>query len=283
MNYVCQCGEVVKKAEREQHDFQFHTAKPCAHCGITLDPELANFHDCEKRPRICQFCDAHLPADSFAQHVYECGSRTELCPRCNKFIPVRDFEYHVNEVDCTQPQEPASDQSWRFPGLIGRQIPVPTDNSTELVALEGEDDEDLAKRIAEAMNRTEAERIQSMLYAEMAPEEQAARPAPREFPPEDYGLESRAQRGFPQSEFIGGVFPQEGVSREGVPREGVPREGVPQEEEVPPQVFQPPSQAPENAANVGGSQPGDSMFDEEDIDEETRQMNLAILESFQHK
>lgn len=79
---VCECGVSVSKIEKSNHDLEFHCAIECKHCNISMEAFIYQFHECEKIPRICKFCEGHFPVDMHADHIFQCGSRTELCKKC---------------------------------------------------------------------------------------------------------------------------------------------------------------------------------------------------------
>ena len=59
-NYKCQtCGEIVAKADKEEHDKESHTKVPCQYCSTQLSKKDVESHQgsCEMRPKPCKYCE----------------------------------------------------------------------------------------------------------------------------------------------------------------------------------------------------------------------------------
>lgn len=102
--YRCDCGLSLLKLEKEAHDLEYHSQIECEHCQLSMEAFIFKFHQCEKEPKTCKFCELLVTVDQYAEHVFQCGSRTELCKLCFKYIPLRDYTYHTQEIDCRQYQ-----------------------------------------------------------------------------------------------------------------------------------------------------------------------------------
>lgn len=50
---------------------------------------------CEKRDKLCIYCDLSFKHWEFSEHIYACSSRSKPCPYCQKFVILRDFEFHT--------------------------------------------------------------------------------------------------------------------------------------------------------------------------------------------
>ncbi|CAG9331813.1 XAF1_5 [Blepharisma stoltei] len=100
----CVCGISIPKSEKYSHDIQYHTLVECQYCSVSMESFISSFHQCEKQPKVCKFCEGHFPIDIYSDHIFQCGSRTELCKVCYKYIPLRDYNYHTQEIDCRQYQ-----------------------------------------------------------------------------------------------------------------------------------------------------------------------------------
>lgn len=96
-NYKCkECGEVVPKAEKDEHEATAHKQIICQHCKFTAIASKFKNHEehCELRPKSCEFCSKLFSFEKFLDHVELCGSRTEKCEVCSRFICLKDREYH---------------------------------------------------------------------------------------------------------------------------------------------------------------------------------------------
>ena len=60
MNYKCrECGEVVAKSEKEEHETEAHVAVKCQFCSFeALKSKFGNHEStCDMQPKPCQFCE----------------------------------------------------------------------------------------------------------------------------------------------------------------------------------------------------------------------------------
>jgi len=202
-----ECNEPIPIAEKEKHQQEVHQPKPCPDCGQLITPALFSMHDCPKRPKICQFCEAHIPSDQFADHITQCSSRTEQCPLCQKYIPLRDYDHHLARGNCTtsykQQVEEQKMQDFREQALteILQRGGEPTQEDIDLQA---------ARLYNEELDRIYAEELNNQILQESqspqrrpentettfeAMEEEfeplRPRPFPRDYPTEEFMEELR--------------------------------------------------------------------------------------------
>ena len=84
-NYKCKvCGEVVPKADKDEHEATAHKMVSCQYCKFSeLATKFGNHEDhCELRPKICEYCNKLFPIEKLLDHVEICGTRTEKCSDC---------------------------------------------------------------------------------------------------------------------------------------------------------------------------------------------------------
>eukprot|EP01016_Furgasonia_blochmanni_P049956 TRINITY_DN7651_c0_g1_i5.p1 TRINITY_DN7651_c0_g1~~TRINITY_DN7651_c0_g1_i5.p1 ORF type:complete len:304 (-),score=34.87 TRINITY_DN7651_c0_g1_i5:784-1569(-) len=91
------CGQIVAKAEYEQHIQDKHTLVRCADCGQEMEKSELENHPavCLKKPRMCQYCGLQFKRDLYDEHIANCSTRTDKCERCKKNITKRDMEHHL--------------------------------------------------------------------------------------------------------------------------------------------------------------------------------------------
>lgn len=80
--YKCkQCGEVVSKCEREDHEEEAHTFEKCKFCAKEfLKNEVENHEtNCDKKPKMCTYCETTFDYANFFDHVEFCGAKTRSC------------------------------------------------------------------------------------------------------------------------------------------------------------------------------------------------------------
>ena len=102
-NYKCpKCGEVVPKADKEEHENTMHVEVTCKYCG--KKDQKFNFGDheskCEQRPQECKFCEQMVDFAKYNDHIYLCGSRTRKCMKCTHMILLRDWDSHEIGGEC---------------------------------------------------------------------------------------------------------------------------------------------------------------------------------------
>ena len=97
--YKCQCGEVVCKEDKEEHEEEKHVLVKCQYCDFEALKHLFGDHEatCDKKPKECQFCEQMIRDSDFLQHVNFCGSRTRQCEFCKRNIMMRNQKYHEQE------------------------------------------------------------------------------------------------------------------------------------------------------------------------------------------
>merc|ERR1711893_532189 len=95
--YKCkECGEVVAKREREEHEEEFHALVKCQYCAHEAPKYSFGRHEetCEMRPKECPWCNKTFKIEVYVDHEEMCGSRTEKCPECQRYIKLRDKQEH---------------------------------------------------------------------------------------------------------------------------------------------------------------------------------------------
>ena len=88
-NYKCrECGEVVAKSDREEHEETAHKAVTCQYCSYSATAGVFGKHEetCEMRPKKCQFCDEIFGMEALVNHVEYCGTKTVKCDDCFSLI-----------------------------------------------------------------------------------------------------------------------------------------------------------------------------------------------------
>jgi hypothetical protein len=98
MNYKCrECGEVVPKSDKEEHEAEAHAKVVCKFCSFSEMKSKFGSHEerCELRPKTCEYCDKEFGFEKFHDHHEMCGSRTEKCDACNRYICLRDKQMHL--------------------------------------------------------------------------------------------------------------------------------------------------------------------------------------------
>ena len=97
-NYKCKvCGEVVPKADKEDHEANAHKKIVCQYCQYSEIASVFGNHEerCELKPKQCEFCQKMFAFEKFIDHVEMCGTRTEKCDKCQRFVALRDREPHL--------------------------------------------------------------------------------------------------------------------------------------------------------------------------------------------
>lgn len=96
-NYKCKlCGEVVAKAEKEEHEENAHKQTQCQYCKFSeIATKFGNHEEhCELRPKNCEYCSKLFPIEKLLDHVDACGTRTEKCEDCQRFVRFKDKGNH---------------------------------------------------------------------------------------------------------------------------------------------------------------------------------------------
>jgi hypothetical protein len=99
--YRCECGMVVRNAEKQKHEDEEHAMKTCE-CGENVPAYKMEEHlsrRCPLRIEFCQFCDVPVSSSDLFEHEQACGSRTYNCHLCNRYIQLMHRAEH--EVYCT--------------------------------------------------------------------------------------------------------------------------------------------------------------------------------------
>lgn len=154
------CDKPIQKSSLDSHISEFHTSRPCPHCGLSLLPSFLSNHDCPNQPKVCKFCEGKYPSDQYNEHFYQCSSRTEQCPRCSKYIQIRDYDHHVAEVDCLGTRDSDSERLQK----------ITNDVMAEFSDQPGFDFEtEIVRRLAEDQDREYAEALYHKLMMERSP------------------------------------------------------------------------------------------------------------------
>jgi DNA-directed RNA polymerase subunit RPC12/RpoP len=72
MNYKCKvCGEVVLKAEKDEHEAKAHAKVQCQYCQYSEIASKFGTHEerCELRPKPCQYCTKLFSFEKLLDHV----------------------------------------------------------------------------------------------------------------------------------------------------------------------------------------------------------------------
>lgn len=103
LNYKCkECGQVVSKEDKEQHEATEHVPVKCQFCSFSaLKTQFGSHEDvCERRPKQCKFCEQISKFELFAEHQLMCGAKTKKCEVCARYICNRDWDSHVPKGEC---------------------------------------------------------------------------------------------------------------------------------------------------------------------------------------
>ena len=87
--YRCaECGEMVAKSEREEHDEECKQLVKCQYCDFSASKFKFGRHEetCEMRPKECPWCGKTFKIEVYGDHEEMCGSRTEKCDDCQRYI-----------------------------------------------------------------------------------------------------------------------------------------------------------------------------------------------------
>lgn len=102
-NYKCPtCGDIVAKAEREEHEAEAHTKIPCKFCKVDFDKRSHEKHEltCFMKPKECRYCEQLIEFEKFENHVGYCGSRTKKCLTCGRNVCFKDEDSHFTGGEC---------------------------------------------------------------------------------------------------------------------------------------------------------------------------------------
>lgn len=97
INYKCQdCGQIVAKADKAEHEAEAHVPVVCQHCQFTAGKvKFGNHEDhCEMRPKACPYCKEIFKIQRYGDHVDACAVKTTKCATCERFIKNRNLEKH---------------------------------------------------------------------------------------------------------------------------------------------------------------------------------------------
>ena len=78
-NYKCrECGEVVAKADREEHEANAHKLVKCQYCPFEQSAAKFGTHEelCDMRPKQCQWCEQTFSIERWVDHEEACGTKT---------------------------------------------------------------------------------------------------------------------------------------------------------------------------------------------------------------
>ncbi|CDW86603.1 UNKNOWN [Stylonychia lemnae] len=102
-NYVCAvCGDLVAKAEKEEHDKEAHTKVACQYCKSEFEKRQFAGHEdsCFMRPQECRYCEQVIKYEDYERHVKYCGSKTKKCTECGRNICLKDEDSHQYGGEC---------------------------------------------------------------------------------------------------------------------------------------------------------------------------------------
>ena len=103
-NYKCrECGEVVAKADREEHEEQAHRPVQCQYCPHAAPAAKFGNHEqnCDMRPKQCQYCEQEFKIEVWVDHVEACGTKTSKCEECQHFIQKKHWGEHQTTNECS--------------------------------------------------------------------------------------------------------------------------------------------------------------------------------------
>ena len=95
--YKCkECGEIVAKGEREEHEEEAHRPVKCQYCSYEAPAAKFGQHEdtCEMRPKECPWCGKTFRIEQYVDHEELCGSRTEKCDDCERYVKRREKADH---------------------------------------------------------------------------------------------------------------------------------------------------------------------------------------------
>jgi len=97
--YKCKCGEVVLKAEKEEHEEEKHQEIQCKFCSFKAMKHEFGDHEenCDKKPKLCQFCENMIDHNDYLQHINRWGSRSRKCEFWQRNVMMRNQKYHEQE------------------------------------------------------------------------------------------------------------------------------------------------------------------------------------------
>ncbi len=102
-NYKCrECGEVVPKAEKEDHEATAHKPVSCQYCPFTATAAKFGKHEetCEMKPKACQWCEQIFKIEVWVDHTEQCGNKTNKCEACGHYIKRKDWDEHQGSQEC---------------------------------------------------------------------------------------------------------------------------------------------------------------------------------------
>ena len=102
LNYKCkECGMVVPKKEKEEHEATEHVKVKCQYCPFEEIQSKFNNHEdsCKMRPKPCQYCQEMQKFEAFTKHEEACGVKTRKCDTCQRWVKNRDWKKHP-DLEC---------------------------------------------------------------------------------------------------------------------------------------------------------------------------------------
>ena len=102
-NYKCrECGDVVAKADREEHEATAHKPVKCQYCPYTAAVAKFGNHEetCELKPKQCEWCEQVFRVEVWLDHQEACGTKTNKCENCEHFIQKKQWANHVSSDEC---------------------------------------------------------------------------------------------------------------------------------------------------------------------------------------
>jgi hypothetical protein len=82
---------VVRKTEKDIHDYEFHTEKKCEMCEEILGEK----HLCKYRIEKCIYCFEEMEWVDLETHEPTCGSQTVNCVLCNDIVIRKKMKTHI--------------------------------------------------------------------------------------------------------------------------------------------------------------------------------------------
>jgi hypothetical protein len=97
INYKCkECGQVVAKSDKEEHEAEAHVMKKCQFCSFeAIESQFGSHEDrCEMKPKACQYCNEVFKIERWVSHVEACAVKTQKCAKCERYVKNKDMAKH---------------------------------------------------------------------------------------------------------------------------------------------------------------------------------------------
>lgn len=105
MNVKCkECGEVVSKEDKEEHDAKAHVPVKCQYCSYSAPASKFGRHEetCEMKPRPCRYCEQVFKIERHGDHEDTCGAQTKKCDTCTRFVKNKERAGHLTNGECAR-------------------------------------------------------------------------------------------------------------------------------------------------------------------------------------